>query len=73
MRRFRRILVVPVTNAAEPPPALIEAVRLAEASGADVKVLGHLDRLSAVEQRAADAAGVGDLHDRVVDAVAARL
>jgi hypothetical protein len=73
MRRFRRILVVPVTGAAESPAALIEAVRLAEASGAEVRMIGHLDQWSEVERQAAEAAGVGDLHDRVVDAVAARL
>ena len=73
MRRFRRILVVPVTNAAEPPAALVEAMALAEASGAEVSVLGHLDPLSNTEQQAADAAGVGDLHDRVLEAVSDRL
>lgn len=42
MRRFRSILVVPVTSRAEPPTALTEAVSLAETSGARVKMLGHL-------------------------------
>lgn len=73
MRRFRRILVVPVTAASEPPAALTEAVTLAEGSGAEVRVLGHLDPLSEAEQRAADAAGVGDLLDRVASAVERRI
>ncbi|MEQ8840833.1 MAG: universal stress protein [Acidimicrobiales bacterium] len=73
MRRFKRILVVPVTAGSAPPAALTEAVVLAEASGAEVRVLGHLDPLSAVEQHAADVAGVGDLVDRVASAVDARL
>lgn len=42
MRRFRSILVVPVTARPEPPPALIEAVALAESSGASVEILGHV-------------------------------
>jgi len=73
MRRFRRILVVPVTASSDPPAALTEAVALAEASGADVRVLGHLDPLSDVEQQAADAAGIADLLDRAASAVEQRL
>jgi nucleotide-binding universal stress UspA family protein len=73
MRRFRRILVVPVTASADAPAALTEAVALAEVSGADVRVLGHLDPLSDVEQQAAEAAGVVDLLDRVTSAVEQRM
>ena len=43
MKRFRRILVVPVTSGVEPPPALHEAVALAALSGAELRMLGHLD------------------------------
>lgn len=43
MKRFRSILVVPVTtNSSVPPEALREALALAETSGADVRILGHL-------------------------------
>ena len=41
MRRFRSILVVPLTNQIEPPPALAEAVALAALSGAETTILGH--------------------------------
>lgn len=43
MKRFRRILVVPVTAGHEPPAALHEAVALAALSGAELHMLGHLD------------------------------
>ncbi len=42
MKRFQNMLVVPVTNRSDPPTALTEAVALAETSGADVTMLGHL-------------------------------
>ena len=73
MRRFRRILVVPVTASPEPPAALIEAVALAEASGAEVRMLGQIEPLGEAEQRAADEVGVGDLLERVVDVVERRM
>jgi nucleotide-binding universal stress UspA family protein len=50
MRRFRSILVVPVTGRPDPPAALQEALALAETSGADVRVLGHLPDLPACER-----------------------
>ena len=49
MRRFRSILVVPVTNRPEPPPALKEAAALARTSGAKVQIVGHLPSSSAAE------------------------
>lgn len=42
MRRFRNIVVVPLTNRPEAPPALREAVSLARASGAELQILGHM-------------------------------
>ena len=74
MKRFRSILVIPVTSRADPPTALTEAVSLAENSGAHVKMLGHLpdvpasqwsatprDRRSAFRQHQIDV-----LRDRLV-------
>lgn len=43
MRRFQNILVVPLTGRAEPPPALEEAFTLARVSGAQLRILDHLD------------------------------
>lgn len=42
MRRFRNIVVVPLTNRPEAPPALREAVALARTSGAELRILGHM-------------------------------
>lgn len=50
MHRFQRILVVPLTNQTDPPPALTEAVSLAGSSGAKVEILGHLDQPPACQQ-----------------------
>ncbi len=43
MQRFRKILIVPITNGPEAPPGLFEAVELAERSGAQLSMLAHLD------------------------------
>lgn len=51
MKRFQRILVVPVTDGPEPPAALREAFALAAASGAEVKILGHVPDPPACERR----------------------
>lgn len=50
MKRFRRILVVPVTTRSEPPAALHEALTLASMSGAQVRILGHLADVPVCEQ-----------------------
>lgn len=51
MRRFQRILVVPVTDRSEPPAALHEALSLAKSSGAQVRVLGHLPEVPESERQ----------------------
>ncbi len=43
MKRFRSILIVPITQGVEPPPGLFEAVELAEKSGARLAMATHLD------------------------------
>jgi hypothetical protein len=50
MRRFRRLLVVPVTALSDPPAALTEAVAPVEASGADVPA-GLDERIAASRVR----------------------
>ncbi len=43
MKRFRSILIVPITQGTEPPPGLFEAVELADRYGASLAMLTHLD------------------------------
>jgi len=53
MKRFRSILVVPVsTDRSVPPDALREALTLAETSGAELRILGHLPDPPACETNA---------------------
>ncbi len=52
MKRFQSILVVPVTTRPDPPTALTEAVALAEASGAELGLMGHVADVPASQMEA---------------------
>lgn len=73
MKRFGSILVVPLTNRSEAPPALKEAVALARASGARVSILDHLDEEPASQQAIEVARQMPQLRDEMLAALTARL
>ena len=73
MKRFRSILVVPVTTRPDPPTALTEAVALAEASGAEVGLMGHLADVSASQMEATPREHRARLRQHQVDFLTDRL
>lgn len=73
MRRFRNILVVPVTRRTEAPPGLREAVALADASGAYLRLLGHIDDGQNLLDSRSWQPGGPDLRRALIDAQTRRL
>ena len=73
MKRFRSILVVPVTTRSDPPTALTEAVALAKASGAEVGLMGHLADVPASQLEATPREQRSQLRRHQVDFLTDRL
>lgn len=73
MRRFKNLAVVPITGRADPPPALEEAVELAQTSGARLTLLGHVDEVPDVQAQLLDGSELDDLNEKLRNALAERL